>query len=1159
MPFYTRLASATAPLTICGSPAGATPLVLTDLARQHKARVVFIAADDAAMAATARIAEQMAPDLGIATLPAWDCLPYDRSSPSAATSAARLETLHALQQGRDNGPALIITTANAIMQRTLTPFRVRALARTVRSGEDCDREALIRYLQGQGYSRTDTVADFGEYAVRGSIVDLYPSGSEHGLRLDFFGDEIESIRLFDPASQRTVETISSYRLLPASEVVLDQDNIKRFRSRYRALYAAEGTSDPLYQAVSEGRPMAGMDHWLPLFEETLVTLFAHFDADDIIVRESGAAMAVEQRFDAITDYYDSRVTAQARDAGTYRPLKPETLYTDRAELAALISAAPAHQLSPFHEPESDSVIDLGFSPSRDFAPERKAQGNIYAAVAKHISNNRAQGLATIIASYSEGSRTRMRGLLEDNGLKALALVNSWQEAQTAAQKGQPALLTMAAETGFANDSLELLTEQDLLGDRLVRRSRKSKKAETFLSELATLSTGDLVVHVEHGIGRYDGLVSIPVGESPHDCVALSYANDDRLYVPVENIDVLTRYGSDGEGTSLDRLGGEAWQRRKSKLKDRIRAIAGELMRTAAARALRSAERIGLDAAPYAGFIDRFPYEETEDQERVIAEVLDDLASGKPMDRLVCGDVGFGKTEVAMRAAYAVAMSGLQVAVIAPTTLLARQHHAGFVDRFRGFPVNIGQLSRLVPEKEAKATRAGIADGTTDIAIGTHALLAKSLDFKRLGLVIIDEEQKFGVTHKERLKQLKDTVHVLTLTATPIPRTLQMAMTGLRELSVIQTPPVDRLAVRTYVMPWDPVVLREALLREHYRGGQSFFVVPRISDLADMEEFIKEVVPEVRPITAHGQMSPSVVEERMSAFYDRKYDVLLSTTIVESGLDIPTANTLIIHRADRFGLGQLYQLRGRVGRSKTRAYAYFTTAANRVLTETAEKRLKVLSDLDGLGAGFQLASHDMDIRGAGNLVGDEQSGHVREVGFELYQAMLEEAIIEAKTGDMADDMREEAFSPQITVDAPILIPEDYVPDLGLRMALYRRLNKLDDAGDVEAFAAELIDRFGPIPSSTENLLKIIRIKLNCITAHIAKIDVGPRGAVVTFHKDIFPNVPGLLGYVDRLKGVAKIRPDQKLMIARVWRDPQSRLNGLIQLSRGLAGVASKLSS
>jgi len=521
-----------------------------------------------------------------------------------------------------------------------------------------------------------------------------------------------------------------------------------------------------------------------------------------------------------------------------------------------------------------------------------------------------------------------------------------------------------------------------------------------------------------------------------------------------------------------------------------------------------------------------------------------------MDRLVCGDVGFGKTEVALRAAFVAAMAGYQVALVCPTTLLARQHFRNFVERFQGFPIEIGPLSRLVPAAEAKRTKEGIERGTIDIVIGTHALLAKSIKFKKLGLVIVDEEQHFGVAHKERLKALRADVHVLTLTATPIPRTLQMAMSGLRELSVIQTPPVDRLAIRTYVTPWDPVVIREALLREHYRGGQSFFVVPRIADLPDMEEWLREEVPEVKAVTAHGQMAASAVEERMSAFYDRKYDVLLSTTIVESGLDIPSANTLIVHRADRFGLAQLYQLRGRVGRAKTRAYAYLTTALDRQMTEGAEKRLQVLVNLDSLGAGFQLASHDLDIRGAGNLLGDEQSGHIKEVGFELYQSMLEEAILEQKSDGME---RREEFSPQISVDAPILIPEHYVPDLDLRMGLYRRLGELDDRQSVEAFAAELIDRFGALPPETQNLLQIVETKINCRLASIAKLDVGVKGAVITFIDSGFPDLAGLLAYVEKLKGVARLRPDSKLIISRDWPSGEARLNGALQISRGLARV------
>ena len=649
------------------------------------------------------------------------------------------------------------------------------------------------------------------------------------------------------------------------------------------------------------------------------------------------------------------------------------------------------------------------------------------------------------------------------------------------------------------------------------------------------------------------MTQIPVSNAPHDCVALTYAGGDKLYVPVENLDVLSRYGAAEGGASLDRLGGEGWQKRKARMKDRIRAIAGELIATAAKRALRKAPAAEPDSS-YASFVDRFPYAETDDQERVIVEVIEDLATGTPMDRLVCGDVGFGKTEVALRAAYVAAMAGMQVALVCPTTLLARQHYTSFCERFHGFPMSVGRLSRLVPSAEAKKTREGLTDGSIDIVIGTHALLAKSIEFKRLGLVIVDEEQHFGVVHKERLKAMKADVHVLTLTATPIPRTLQMAMSGLRDLSVIQTPPIDRLAVRTYVMPWDPVVLREALLREHFRGGQSFFVAPRIADLPAIEEFLREAIPEIKFVTAHGQMPPTQVEERMSAFYDKQYDVLLSTTIVESGLDIPSANTLIIHRADQFGLSQLYQLRGRVGRSKARAYAYLTTPANRIVTEAADKRLAVLSDLETLGAGFQLASHDLDLRGAGNLLGDEQSGHIKEVGFELYQSMLEDAIISAKAGDAGLE-RADDFSPQITVDAPIMIPEHYVPDLDLRMGLYRRMNDLENRQEVEAFAAELIDRFGAIPGPTANLLKLIEIKLNAKRAHVAKIDIGPRGGLVSFFQDHFPEPAGLLGYIDRLNGVARLRPDHKLVITRNWPDPQARLNGALQLSKGLSKLVS----
>jgi len=1146
-----KVIKARAPLTLAGVPAGFEPVLLADLARAAGC-AVFVASDEMMMQAIADTAHYFAPELEIIRVPAWDCLPYDRASPSLRAASERLAGLHALQ-AKAAGPRLVLTTAAAITQRVLTPFRIRQLVARLAPGERIETAHLLTMLSANGYVRTDTVRDPGEFAVRGGIIDLFPSGEPGPLRLDFFGDEIETLRRFDPATQRTTENVESITLLPASETLLDEASIKRFRGRYRELFGATATGDPLYQAVSDGRRLAGMEHWLPLFEEKLGTLFDHLESARLWIADSGVAAALDQRFEAITDYHANRIAAASTAPGAYRPLAPDQLYLTAKEWRAAAAGLPLHATSYFHEPESAAVVDLGIDGPRDFAPERAQSANIYAVLADHLAREAQLGRKRIIASYSIGARERLSGLLADHKVSRLAMAENWQEAQGLAAGGAVALVVLPIDHGFTSRDIALLSEQDILGDRLVRRAKRRKSADAFLAELAMLTPGDLVVHADHGIGRYEGLTSIPVGSAPHDCVSLEYAGGDKLYVPVENLDVLSRYGSESDGVALDRLGGEAWQRRKARMKERIREIAGELLATAALRALRPGKVLEPDSAGFPAFVDRFPYDETEDQERAIADVLDDLVAGKPMDRLICGDVGFGKTEVALRAAFVAAMAGVQVALICPTTLLARQHNLNFQERFRGFPVNIGHLSRLVPAAQAKATREGLADGTVDIVIGTHALLAKGLNFKRLGLVIVDEEQRFGVVHKEKLKQLRADVHVLTLTATPIPRTLQMAMSGLRELSVIQTPPVDRLAVRTYVMPWDAVVLREALLREHYRGGQTYFVVPRITDLTDIEEFLRVQVPEVHAITAHGQMAPSEVEERMSAFYDRKYDVLLSTTIVESGLDIPSANTLIIHRADRFGLAQLYQLRGRVGRSKTRAYAYLTTAPDRIITEGAEKRLQVLSNLDTLGAGFQLASHDLDIRGAGNLVGDEQSGHIKEVGFELYQSMLEEAILEARAGKGAQLPRE-AFSPQINVEVPILIPEDYVPDLDLRMSLYRRINDLQDSAEVEGFAAEMIDRFGPMPDSTQNLLTLIEVKRNCVTAGVAKIDVGPKGALISFQGDQCPNLAGLLAYVQRLEGTARLRPDSKLVIQRVWKDSKARLNGALQLSRGLAKAA-----
>ena len=688
-----------------------------------------------------------------------------------------------------------------------------------------------------------------------------------------------------------------------------------------------------------------------------------------------------------------------------------------------------------------------------------------------------------------------------------------------------------------------------MGDRLIRAPKRRRRAENFLSEANSLTPGDLIVHVDFGIGRYLGLEVITALGAAHECLVLEYAEASKLYLPVENIELLSRYGHE-EGL-LDKLGGGAWQAKKVKLKERIRDMADRLIRIAAERALRTAPVLEPEHHAWEEFSARFPYDETEDQLSAIEDVMADLQAGTPMDRLICGDVGFGKTEVAMRAAFAAAMSGMQVAVIAPTTLLARQHYKGFAERFRGFPINVRPLSRFVSAKDAAATRDALSRGQVDIVIGTHALLAKSVRFQNLGLLIIDEEQRFGVAHKESLKALRSDVHVLTLTATPIPRTLQLSLSGVRDLSIIGTPPVDRLSIRTYVSEFDRVTLREALLRENYRGGQSFFVVPRISDLPEIEAFLDNEVPEVSYMIAHGQMAAGELDSRMNAFYDGKYDVLLATTIVELGLDIPTANTMIIHRADMFGLSQLYQIRGRVGRSKTRAYAYLTTKPRLKLTPAAEKRLRVLGSLDTLGAGFTLASQDLDIRGAGNLLGEEQSGQMRDVGYELYQAMLEEAVAKIKSGEMdgiADDGGQ--WAPQINLGVPVLIPEAYVPDLDVRLGLYRRLSHLDTKVELEGFAAELIDRFGKLPKEVNTLILVVRIKGMCKKAGIAKLDGGPKGATIQFHNDKFASPEGLVEFIKDQNGLAKIC-DNKIVVRRDWAKDSDKIKGAFAIARDLA--------
>lgn len=1133
-------------ITVSGVPEGYDArFLLAELERQETP-ILHVARDDKRLAAMRAALRFFAPDMPVVTFPGWDCLPYDRVSPNADISAQRMATLAGLVHGMPQ-QFILLTTLNAATQRVPARATLRDAAFTARVGDRVDEAALRRFLVRMGFVQSPTVTEPGDYAIRGGIIDIYPPGDLGPVRLDFFGDVLDGARRFDAATQRTTEKLDLVELAPVSEVILDEAAITRFRQNYRIEFGAAGTDDPLYEAISAGRKHQGAEHWLPFFHDTLETLFDYLP-DAVITLDDQVTPSRLARWESIADQYETRrlaMTNRSKMDSVYKPSPPEALYLDDAAWERATAARRMLQLAALPQPTGLGVTDAGARIGRSFAPERQQESlSLFGALAAHIKTKMAEG-PVVIASYSEGARERLTGLIEDEGVAEAIPV---PDATRIGKRGLH-LAVWALEHGFEAPDLTVISEQDVLGDRLIRRPAKKRRAENFLTETQSLSPGDLIVHVDHGIGRYKGLEVVTAAGAAHECILLEYAEGSKLYLPVENIELLSKYGHE-EGL-LDRLGGGAWQAKKARLKERIREVADKLIRIAAERALRKAPVLEPPPGMWDAFSARFPYQETDDQLRAIGEVIDDLTSGNPMDRLVCGDVGFGKTEVAMRAAFVAAMSGVQVAVIAPTTLLARQHYKSFAERFRGFPINVRQLSRFVSTKEANATRDGMSRGTVDIVIGTHALLAKGIRFQNLGLLVIDEEQHFGVTHKERLKQLRSDIHVLTLTATPIPRTLQLSLTGVRDLSIIGTPPVDRLAIRTYVSEFDTVTLREALLREHYRGGQSFYVVPRISDLPEIEEFLKDQLPELTYVVAHGQMAAGELDDRMNAFYDGKFDVLLATTIVESGLDIPTANTMIVHRADMFGLAQLYQIRGRVGRSKTRAYAYLTTKPRTKLTDTAEKRLRVLSSLDTLGAGFTLASQDLDIRGAGNLLGEEQSGQMRDVGFELYQSMLEEAIAKIRAGEMeglseADDQ----WAPQINLGVPVLIPEDYVPDLDVRLGLYRRLSSLTTKVELEGFAAELIDRFGKLPKEVNTLMLVVRIKAMCKRAGIAKLDGGPKGATIQFHNDKFASPKGLVEFIQDQRGLAKVK-DNKIVVRRDWKADADKIKGAFAIARDLA--------
>ncbi|WP_085784713.1 transcription-repair coupling factor [Candidatus Nucleicultrix amoebiphila] len=1152
------------PITVINCPSDLEPFLLGYSPFKERF-LVYVSLDDSDLFDRAQLFRFIDPQRPVLLFPTWDTLPYDRISPRQDIIGERSATLSLLEQGVAPN-TIIMTSLAAILQRIPPQENFQGFGLTLHKGKNISRQELTMRLEAQGYHRVEIVREPSEYALRGNLVDVFPAHSLHPYRLDFFGDELETLKAFDPLSQRSAGEEAELKLLPSKELSLTPQTIARFRQGYRATFLDTTDQDPLYESVSAGRPYPGMEQWLPLFYSKLSTLQDYLPADALWCFDAHFNEAALARFEQIQEHYQARKaylkeSKKLGDGFIYHPLPPEQLYLSAKEFEDLTKKNSTIEFHSFQTQASseENILDCQARRAKDFHLERNSPDiNVFEALKEHIQSLQNLGDKVLITAPSFGAISRLETALKDHGFISTRQINDLKSLEDVPHTIL-GLCVLPLDHGFSLGGFSVLTEQDILGDKQTKTTKRRRRSDLFLGEASNLTTGDYVVHMDHGIGQYTGLMTLTINDLPHDCLALIYEGGDKLFVPVENIEVLSRYGGEDSFVVLDRLGSASWQARKARVKKNLLEMASGLIKIAAERQLENAESYKIEPGQFNEFCARFPYTETEDQLIALDETLEDLSAGKPMDRLICGDVGFGKTEIAIRAAFVVASQGKQVAIIAPTTLLARQHYQNFQRRFQGFGLKVAQLSRFTTPKDASLIKEGIKDGTIQVVIGTHSLLGKGIHFLNLGLMIVDEEQHFGVKQKEHLKSLQANVHVLTLTATPIPRTLQMALTGVRDMSIIATPPVDRLAVRTFVMPFDGVMIREAILREKYRGGQIFYVTPRIEFLEKIQLQLQELVPEIKVAMAHGQLPPRALEKTMLDFCDGRYDLLLATNIIESGLDIPTVNTIIVDRADLFGLAQLYQIRGRVGRTKIRAYAYLLLPPT-ALSTTSQKRLEIMQTLDNLGAGFQLASHDMDIRGAGNLLGDQQSGHIREVGIELYQQMLEEAVEEARNrqGNKAAEPAVDHWTPQLNLGLPVLIPEHYVHDLTVRLHLYQRLVHLNAPAEIEDFAIELIDRFGPLPLEVTYLLEIIYLKTLCRAANIDKVDIGDKGIVLGFYKNSFPNPEGLITMIQNSQGTIRLRPDQKLVYIHTWSDIDQRLKGIKTILEELKSLAEKKS-
>jgi len=1142
----------------------AAALALADATRSDQRLYVVIA--DAARELerlTAELRFFAGADLPLLTLPDWEILPYDLFSPHPDIISERLLTLFELPRARHG---CLIVAAETLLQRLPPRNYVQARAFELGVGEPLALEPFRERLVEAGYASVSQVGSPGEFAVRGSLFDVFPMGSRTPLRIDLFDNEIEAIRQFDPETQRSLDSLEKVRLLPAREVPLDADAVREFRRRFRTRFEGDPTRSSLYRGVSEGLAPAGIEFYLPLFFEGTATLFDYLPSNAVVVHDAALPGALAKAWHDIEARYEDRrhdierpVLAPAElfveppelDA-KLEPFATITLNAFKADTELQVEADPAASTQPPSAGGQPATLrNFPTSAPRELRIDARAE-QPFAPLDTFLRNFPGK---VLIAADSPGRREVLQELLRANGHTPTP-VQGWSDFT--AGKARLALTVAPDLQGLTLPDIAVISEAQLFGAR-ARQERRRKRAaadpEAILKSLQDLNPGAPVVHEDYGVGRYVGLQPMEVAGQPGEFLVLEYMDGDRVYVPVHSLHLVSRYtGGAPESAPLHKLGTDQWAKARRRAAEQIRDIAAELLDLYARRQAQRGLKLPVSEADYRGFAEAFPFEETEDQAEAIRQVLTDMASERPMDRIVCGDVGFGKTEVAMRAAFVAAQAGKQVAVLAPTTLLAQQHLANFRDRFAEWPVKVAALSRFGNARETQATIEGVENGQIDIVIATHRLLHSHARFKDLGLLIIDEEHRFGVRDKERLQALRANVHVLTLTATPIPRTLNMAMGGLRDLSLITTPPAERLAIKTFVIEWHNPTLREAALRELRRGGQIYFVHNEVRTIEKIAAEVQTLIPEASVRVGHGQMRERDLEQLMVDFYHRRFNLLVCTTIIESGIDVPTANTILINRADHMGLAQLHQLRGRVGRSHHRAYAYLIAPPRKALSGDAAKRLEAIESMEELGAGFVLATHDLEIRGAGELLGEQQSGQMTEVGLAMYLDMLEQAVAALKAGREPVLDKPLAAATEVELRLPAFLPETYVADVHVRLGLYKRIAAADTDAALDELTAEIYDRFGPLPAVSQALIRIAKLKLVARTLGVRRLDLGPQGGSVVFEErhSIDPGV--VVRLVQKAPREYRLEGSLKLRVSRPLPQEEARFEFAADLMKRLGAKA-----